>query len=183
MTNLDTGSLRSRIETRVREHRFKYILQGLMFITAGCLAAAIPTLAALHLAFMIGAVLLATGILQFVLTLQSKMHWWSLLSALLSVVTGALILWQPFSVLLAFVSCIVIFLTLEGIFEIFLALQMRPARAWRWMLCSGCIALGLAAVTLIGYPTFDTLYLGYMIATNLMLYGISLLMLVWRTDE
>jgi hypothetical protein len=30
------------------------------------------------------------------------------------------------------------------------------------------------------YPAFDVFYLGWVVAINLILYGLSLLMLVWR---
>ena len=50
------------------------------------------------------------------------------------------------------------------------------------MLFSGIATLVMALILWIGFPVFDVLYLGWVIAINLVLYGLSLLMLVWRTE-
>ena len=50
------------------------------------------------------------------------------------------------------------------------------------MTFSGIITLILAAILWIGFPAFDVFYLGFIIAINLILYGLSLMMLVWKID-
>jgi uncharacterized membrane protein HdeD (DUF308 family) len=111
------------------------------------------------------------------------MHGWSLLSSCLSIAIGIIMLWQPMPVLMAFVTLLAIFMTVEGILELSLAFQFRPVRNWSWMLFSGIVTLVFAAILWIGFPVFDVLYLGWVIAINLVLYGLSLLMLVWRTES
>lgn len=177
---VNMGDLGTRLEEEIRQHKGKYIFQGIIFLIGGVLAAAIPGATALNAELLLGAILLLTGLFQLVLTIRSRMHWWSMLSAVLSVAIGTIILWKPLPVLLAFVTLLAIFMTLEGIFEIFLAFQFRPLQNWGWMMFAGSITLLLAALLWIGFPAFDILYLGWVIAANLLLYGISLLMLVWR---
>jgi uncharacterized membrane protein HdeD (DUF308 family) len=179
-TSTDLESLKYCIEQHLREHRSKYIFQGVLFVMFGILAAALPAITALNVTLLLGAVLLATGILQLVFTLKAKTHWWSLLSALLSILCGLLVLWKPVDVLLALVTLIAVFLTLEGLFELLLAFEFRAARNWGWMIFSGVVTLGLAVLLWMGYPTIGILYLGWVVAINFILYGISLLMLVWR---
>ncbi|MBI3440206.1 MAG: DUF308 domain-containing protein [Proteobacteria bacterium] len=182
-TALTTGEISSvgeRVEQHLRDHKGKYIFQGVGFVTSGILAATLSSTTALHTELLIGVVLLMTGIFQLVLTLKSKMHWWSLLSACLSIIVGTLILWKPFPVLISIVTLLAVFMTIEGLFELFLAFRFRPVHRWSWMIFSSIITLTMAAVLWIGYPTFDVLYLGWIIAINLVLYGLSLLMLVWR---
>ena len=166
------------IEHELHNHKSKYVFQGVLFIAAGALAAAFPAATALNVEILIGAILLFTGGLQFILSLKSKMHWWSLLSACLSMVIGLLLLWQPLPVLLAFITLLAIFITIEGILQLLLSIQFRPARNWKWMLSSGIVNLILATALWIGSPLFDVMYIGWVIAINLMFYGISLLMLV-----
>jgi len=177
---LDVGTLAERLEQELRSHKAKYIFQGTTFVMAGVLAAAMPAAAALNAELLLGVIILLTGVFQMVLTIQSRMHWWSALSALLSIVTGILMLWKPFPVLHMFVALLAIFMTVEGICELFLAFQFQPLKNWSWMLFSGVITLILATILWIGFPAFDVLYLGWIIAANLLLYGLSLLMLVWR---
>jgi len=172
--------LGERIEQHLRDHRGKYIFQGVAFIIAGILSATLSGNTALHTELLIGVVLLVTGIFQLVLTLKSKMHWWSLLSAGLSIIAGTLILWQPFRVLISVVTLLAVFMALEGLFEMFLAFHYRRVRRWGWMSFSSIVTLTMSAVLWIGYPAFDVLYLGWIVAINFVLYGLSLLMLVWR---
>lgn len=177
----DLGAMTARIKQELREHKGKYIFQAMIFIIAGVLAAAFPATTALNVELIIGAILLLTGIFQFVLTLKSKMHWWSLLSACLSIAIGVIMLWKPLPVLLAFVTLLAIFMTMEGILELLLAFQFRPMRNWGWMLFSGVVTLVMAVILWVGFPIVDVLYLGWMIAINLIFYGLSLLMLVWKS--
>lgn len=176
----EMSDLSTRLEEEVKGHKAKYILQGMIFIISGVLAALMPAATALYAESLLGAILLLTGIFQLVLTIRAKMHWWSLLSSLLSILVGIFMLWKPLTVLLAFVTLLAIFMTIEGICELFLALQFRPLKNWSWMMFSGIVTLALAAILWIGFPAFDILYLGWIIAINLILYGLSLLMLVWK---
>ncbi|HUO03918.1 MAG TPA: DUF308 domain-containing protein [Candidatus Binataceae bacterium] len=176
----DSEALAARVEQELRNHKGKFIVQGMVFILAGALAAGLPGATALNTELVIGVILLLTGAFQMILTLRSKLHWWSLLSAGLSIAIGIVILWKPLPVLLTIVTVLAIFMTLEGLLELMLAFEFRGARNWRWMLFSGIISLVLAAVLWIGFPGFDLFYLGWVIAVNLICYGVSLLLLVWK---
>jgi uncharacterized membrane protein HdeD (DUF308 family) len=177
---VDLNALGERLEDSLRAHKALFIMQGTLFIVAGVLAAAVPGAAALNAELLVGVILLMTGVFQFVLTVKSRMHWWSMLSACLSMTIGIVVLWKPLAVLLAFVTLMALFMTLEGICELFLALEFRMVKGWGWMLFSGLVTLLLAILLWIGFPAFDVFYLGWVIAVNLILYGMSLLMLVWR---
>ena len=163
-----------------REHKGKYVLQGMVFIAVGALAAALPTATAISVELVIGLALLFSGMFQLVMTLRSKTHWWSLLSSLLSIAVGGVMMWHPLTGLFAVVTLLAVFMTLEGIFEVLLALQFQPTRNWGWMLFSGIVTLLLAALLWLGFPNLDVLYLGWIIAINFILYGLSLMMLAWR---
>ena len=177
---MDIDAMKDRVEQELRTHKRKYIFQGIGFIVSGFMAIALPSTTALNVELLVGIILLLTGVFQLILTLKSKMHWWSLLSACLSMIVGTFILWKPFPVLLAVVSLMAVFMTVEGLLELFLAFEFRPIRNWSWMLFSGIVTLVMAALLWIGYPAFDVFYLGWVVAINLVLYGLSLLMLVWR---
>ena len=177
------ASLQERVEKYVGSHKKQFILQGIGFIVSGILSATLSGTTALHTELLIGVALLLTGIFQFVLTFTSKMHWWSFLSAGLSTSVGIVILWKPFPVFISLVTLLVVFMALEGLFEIFLALRFRQLRNWSWMIFSSVVTLTMAAVLWIGYPAFDVLYLGFFIAVNFVLYGVSLLMLVWKVAD
>jgi uncharacterized membrane protein HdeD (DUF308 family) len=173
----------TKIERELREHQGKHVFQGVMFIIAGIIAAAFPAVTAINVELIVGVILLFTGGFQFVLARKSEMHWWTLFSACLSVGFGIILLWQPLFMLRLFVTFLAIFMTLEGTAELFLSFQFRPVRNWGWMFFSGIITLVLATFLWIGWPLFDVLYLGWVIAINLIFYGLSLLMLVGNAAQ
>ena len=149
---VDVDVLRKRFEQELRNHKGKYIFQGTVFMILGILAAALPAATALSVELLIGVVLLLSGIFQLILTLKSKMHWWSILSAVLSISVGIVMLWKPMAGLLAVVTLLAIFMTLEGLFQLFLAFEFRPLRNWGWMFFSGLVTLLLAVVLWLGFP-------------------------------
>lgn len=171
-------SFRPAIEQELQAHKGKYLAQSGLFIAAGIIAAVFPTSTVVSLGMIIGALLLVTGLIRLVLSLKAKTHWWSLFSALLAIAIGAILLLQPLPMLLAFITLLAIFLTIEGILELLLALQFRPARNWHWMLVSGIITIILAIFLWIGWPILGFYYVGWALAINLIFYGVSLLMLV-----
>lgn len=170
--------LGANIERELRRHKSKYVFQGIMFVIAGLLAAAFPASTAINVELIIGAILFVSGLFQFGLSIKSKMPWWALFSAGLSMGIGLILLVHPLPVLMAFITILAIFMTIEGTLEILLSFQFRPARNWNWMFISGIVTLVLAAALWVGSPLFDVLYVGWVIAINLICYGISLLMLV-----
>lgn len=174
----DMQALRSDIESNINHHRGWYIFQGIAFLGFGILAIILPVLTALSAALFVGALLFITGIVQLVASFQSRMHWWSALSAILSIVVGGWMLWMPMSGVLALVIATAIFFAAEGIFEIMMALEFRPAYNWGWMMASGIAALVLFVLLWVGFPDLSVFYLGVLIAINFIFYGISLLMLM-----
>lgn len=183
LLSIDLEALNKQIKENISRHKGWYIFQGVLFIICGLLAALLPGATALGMGVLVGTLLLVSGAFQLIITLKSKIHWWSVLSALLSLIAGSIMLFDPFAGLVALVTVIAVFLTIEGIFEILLAFQFRPVRNWWWMLVAGIVTLFLAALLWAGFPALGILYLGWMVAVNLLLYGFSLLMLMWNADR
>jgi uncharacterized membrane protein HdeD (DUF308 family) len=176
--SIDLAALRSKIEQNIRDHRGWFVFQGISFLIFGFLAAILPGVTAISAAILIGALLLVTGLFQLVASVRARMHWWSFLSALLSILVGGLMLWMPLAGALSLVMLAAIFFAVEGLFEILLALEFRPARNWGWMLASGIASVILFGLLWMGFPTLSVIYLGLLIAINFIFYGVSLLMLV-----
>lgn len=173
-------NLNERFEKGLRENKGKYIFQAVGFILAGLSAATLSGTTALHAELLGGMALLIAGAFQMALTLRSNIHGWSLFAACISLVAGVLILWKPFPVLFAGVVFLTVFMVVEAIIELLLSFRAPRPRQRSWLLFSASLFLGLAVITWVGYPAFDTLYLGWIVAANFILYGLSLLTLVWK---
>lgn len=165
----------ANITQHISDHRGWYIFQGIAFIIAGILAIILPGVTAIGFGLVIGALLLASGIIQAIASFSSKSHWWSLASALLSLVVGALIIFNPVAGTIALATILAIFLFLEGITELFLAFQLKPIKNWGWLLLSGVVSLVLAVIVFAGWPGASVVLLGVLIGINLLFYGSALL--------
>ena len=180
--NESLAELETDIAQRIAEHKQWYMIQGIVFIVAGILAIIIPAATAVGFGIVIGALLLVSGIIQGVASFRSGLHWWSLLSALLSIVVGVLMLVNPVVGAVALATILAIFLLLEGITEIFLAFQFRSVRNWGWLAFSGVVSLVLALIVFAGWPGTSIVLLGVIIGVNFVLYGTSLLALTRSVD-
>lgn len=165
----------STITQQISEHRGWYIFQGIAFVIAGGLAILLPSFTAIGFGLVIGALLLVSGGIQAVASIKSKFHWWSWVSALLSLVVGALMIINPVAGTVALATIVAIFLLLEGITELFLAFTLKPIKSWIWLLLSGLVSLVLALIVFAGWPGASLILLGVMIGINLIFYGLALL--------
>ena len=107
--------------------------------------------------------------------------WWSLLSAVLAVVVGALLIgWLVGSAKLA----LLIYFVAEGIFSIMFGLEHQRALSgrWGWLMLNGIIDLFLVGVILFGLPGNAAWVLGLLVGIDL-LYGGSTLIGLNRVTE
>lgn len=112
-----------------------HVLIALLYIAAGVYMALHPELAAVSLTLVIGAMLIAVGILRAIMAFQikpAKGWWWPLLSGLISLALGGMILaeWPQsgFFIIGLFVAIELIF---NGWSYLFIALAARAARKAR----------------------------------------------------
>lgn len=169
------SDIRQSIETNIAEHRKWYMFQGIAFIIAGLLAIILPGATAVGFELLIGALLLISGLIQAFACLQSRVHWWSLFSSLASIIVGGLMLFNPTTGTLALATIVAIFLAIEGIAELLLSFQFRPAKNWIWLMLSGVVSLALAIMLFAGWPAATIIFLGIIIGVNFLMYGISIM--------
>lgn len=177
------SDLQRSIESNIAQHRSWYMLQGGVFILAGMLAIVLPSATAIGIELLIGALLLVSGIVQAFASFRSRVHWWSLLSSLASIVVGGLMLANPATGTLALATIVAIFLAIEGVAELFLSFQFRPARNWLWLTFSGLTSLALAALLFVGWPAATIVVLGIIIGVNFLLYGTSIIAVAASVNE
>jgi uncharacterized membrane protein HdeD (DUF308 family) len=103
---------------------------------------------------------------------------WALVTALLSIVVGALLLWKPAEGVLSLTIVLIAFFTVEGIFQATTALIYRAAMpaSWGWMLLSGLADLVLAAIVIMGWPGSAVWVLGLLVGVNLLTSGWAVVM-------
>jgi uncharacterized membrane protein HdeD (DUF308 family) len=164
----------------VRDHWLLFLLEGIVLVVLGLLAIVVPLVASLAATVFFGAILFVSGAVGLVATLRAHRapgFSWSLLSAVLGIVTGALLLALPVSGTISLTVVLIAFLFVEGAVSIMFAIKhrSRESRGWAWVLASGIVDIGLGAILFAGLPGTALWALGLLIGINMVFGGWSLI--------
>lgn len=176
----DVQRLRSVFRQTVGHHWVLFLSEGIALLVLGTLAIIVPALASLAATLVLGWILLLSGIVGLIATIRARHApglWWSLISALIGIVAGAILLGRPVQGLFSLTAVLIAFLILEGVASILYALEHRRSLSgrWSWMLSSGILDLVLAAILLAGLPGSAVWALGIIIGINMIFGGWALI--------
>lgn len=175
-------ALRHAMREMIRRHSILYLVQGALMFVGGVVAVLYPLFTSVALAIFIGWVLIIMGIAQGIgLIGATKVpHFWlQLISVVLALVIGWLFIRNPEQGIETLAVLMIVFLMIEGISKIVLALTIRPLPRWRWILISGLIGVLLSAYLLTN-PGVSVVLLGLLFGITLMVEGAALAALAWE---
>src|SRR5258706_1902914 len=121
----------------------KLLAIGVLILIAGILAIVLPAAAALAADFALGWMALFVGALQLVHAYQVRHDpggGWRVVAALLNIALGILLLAFPLQGVLALALLFGALVLAIGIVDILLALRLRPAHGWGWVLAFGIVS-------------------------------------------
>lgn len=160
----------------IHDHWALFLVEGLLLLVLGVAAVLAPVLASIAATLLFGWILLIVGGVGLVTSIRAR-HApglaWSLLSAIIGIVAGALLLFMPLHGAFSLTAVLIAFLALEGLASILYALEHRRGLSgrWGWMLVSGIIDIGLAAILFAGFPWTAFWALGLIVGINLIFGG------------
>lgn len=169
--------VREEVRRRISEYRPWYRTQGIVFILLGIFALVMPYATAIAINLILGIALSIAGLFQVYTAIKTRHKLAPGLSGLLSLMIGLLLLTFPLSGTIAVGTLIAFFLLVEGIIEVAAAASFRPFQGWLWLLFSGFLTMLLAVFVIAGWPAMTLLFYGVVIGINLILFGLSLLIL------
>ena len=169
--------VREEVRQQISQHRIWYRTQAIVFIILGLFALVMPYATALAINLILGVALLIAGAFQVYTAIKTSHKLAPGLSGLLSLIIGLLLLMFPLSGTIAVGTLIAVFLLVEGIIEVAAATSFRPFQGWLWLLFSGFLSMLLAIFVIAGWPSMTLLFYGVVIGINLILFGMSLLIL------
>jgi uncharacterized membrane protein HdeD (DUF308 family) len=153
---------------------------GILMIILGVFAIAAPYGATLAVQFALGWILVIGGVAEAIHAFMAK-GWGGflleLLSAILYVVVGVLLLTNPVGGALALTIVLAVFLIVEGIFKIMMAMRVRDHRGWGWLLASGVLSIILGVLIWAEWPASGLWVIGLLVGIQLLFTGWSLVML------
>jgi uncharacterized membrane protein HdeD (DUF308 family) len=170
----------SQEATALREHWLAYLIEGILLVVLGAAAIVVPSWATLTVTIILGWIFLLSGIVGLITTLwlrRAPGFWWSLLSAVLAVVVGALLLGWPVNGAMSLTLALLIYFVAEGIFCIMFGLEHQRALSgrWGWLVLNGIIDLFLVGVIAFGLPGTAAWALGLLVGIDLVYGGAALI--------
>src|ERR1700689_173935 len=86
------------VASAARTHSTFFIVGGIILVLLGMLAIFLPLFGALTITIILGWIFLASGIIGLIATMGARGvpgFWWSLVSALIAIVVGVALLFEP----------------------------------------------------------------------------------------
>jgi len=153
---------------------------GILLSVLGLLLIAAPALGTLAIDLLVGWFLIIGGIAQLIHAFMEKA--WrgfllELLSGLLYLVVGILLVFYPMAGAQALTIFLAAFLMVEGIVRIAMAMRVRPAQGWGWLLFGGIVTVILALLIWMQWPASALWVIGLLVGINLLFTGWSLTMM------
>ncbi len=147
---------------------------GILLIVLGCLGLGMVVGLTLASVLFLGVLLIIAGLSQLFDVFQSK-EWqaagWHALIALLYLVGGGLVMYDPIlasTLITALIAWVLIFI---GITRLIMAGVLRGASGWGWLVFAGLTAILLGVLILLQWPYSGLWVLGLFIAIELLVNG------------
>jgi uncharacterized membrane protein HdeD (DUF308 family) len=165
-------------------HWWLVLLRGLVAIAFGVLALAQPGISTLALVLLIGAYMLADGVLGTWAAIASRKtydDWWLLLLwGLTGIVAGGLTFFVPEITALVIMFYIAVWAIANGVLQIVAAVRLRKEIKGEWMLVLGGLASVAFGVIVLMQPAAGALVLLWLIASFALVFGVLLVALAFR---
>jgi len=161
---------------RIKNHSGNTILMGFIILLMGILAIGSPLIAGYSIALLVGIVLVAGGLGQLVFAIKTGQSIITVLIAALTIIIGIVLLSNLNAILATLTIFLMIYLMVSGIFEIILAIKIRPSKGWGWALLTGLVSVLLGMLIWIQYPLSGAWAIGVLLGIKLVLSGWTLIM-------
>jgi uncharacterized membrane protein HdeD (DUF308 family) len=157
-----------------------YILVAVLFIVLGLFAIIEPTMAAFGITLFLGWLLIFGGVAHLIGAFRgggAKRVLFQILSAVVFVIGGFYMLTHPLMAVGTLTILLAIMIFAVGIFEIVTYFQLRHEYPSGLMLLNGIVALLLGGLIWFHWPSSSAWAIGTLVGVNLLMTGITRLML------
>ena len=176
-TNIE---LAGKLRRAMHDHWGMFLAEGIVLVVLGVAAITLPVMAGVATTVLLGWLFAIAGIVGLIASFRTRSapgFWWSLFSAVLSLLVAMTLLAQPLQGLVTLTWLMVVFFIFEGVSVIFMAIAHRNELSgkWQWMLVNGIVTLVLAAFVIAGLPGSLVWALGLLVGIDMLFGGASLI--------
>ncbi|NVK39880.1 MAG: DUF308 domain-containing protein [Oceanospirillaceae bacterium] len=149
---------------------------GIVLVVAGVIGLGMTATLGLVSMLYFGFLMLLAAAFQLVAFVRSK-GWrdgfWGLLIAVLYLAAGLIMVFDPLLASATLTLLIGSSLIAIGVLRVLMALSLRGTYGWGWTLIGGLLVLALGGVVVSGWPVSGLLFIGLIIAIEIILSGFS----------
>lgn len=158
----------------IRKSRRWSVTLGILLIILGILAIVFPLIATVLVTIALGWFFLIGGVLRIVYALQNRSRgfWLKLLLGILYIIIGLSLLTNIIGGIVSLTLALGVLIFIEGVFEVFLAFQLRSVGNWSWVLFSGIITIILGILIWSHWPFDAPWVLGWLTGISFLSTGI-----------
>lgn len=160
------------------------MIAGGIIAVLGILAIIFPFFTGISLSILLGVVLVVGALVHVAHAFSAGTFWnviWQVLLGILYGAAGIAMVVNPVFGMATLTILVIAFLFANGIIEIVWAFTGRSNDGWLWLLASGIISVLLAGLLLVGFPSTALWAVGLLFGVNLLVTGVTLLMVGMRT--
>jgi uncharacterized membrane protein HdeD (DUF308 family) len=159
-----------------------FIVEGILLVVLGVVAAVLPALAGVAAALVFGWVLVLSGVFGLVSLFGARAHThlvWGAISAVVAMAAGLLVVTFPLAGAVALALFVAAYLLIDAVAMVGLALDQRKRGgwAWIWLLIAALASAVLAVFVLLLGAGGDAVLVGVIVAIDLVVGGTALLTL------
>ncbi|WED41873.1 HdeD family acid-resistance protein [Legionella cardiaca] len=147
---------------------------GILFVILGGIGLGMVVGLTLASMLFLGILLIIGGVLQIVDAFKCR-RWkavtWHAFIAVLYLIAGGLVIYDPFFASAIITALLAAVLIIIGVSRFFMAIMLRGASGWVWLLLAGIIAIALGVMILIHWPMSGLWIIGLFIAVELIVDG------------
>jgi uncharacterized membrane protein HdeD (DUF308 family) len=164
----------------IKSHWKLFLVEGIVLVLLGIGAILVPVIASLAVSIFLGWLFLIGGVVGAVTTLMGRHapgFWWSLISAIITIVAGLYLVGWPFTGAVSLTIVLAAYLVAEGIASMLFAYEHRRqlTARWGWLFLNGVIDLFLAGIIIWLLPFAAVWALGLIIGIDFIFGGSSLI--------
>ncbi|CAM2823101.1 HdeD family acid-resistance protein [Legionella worsleiensis] len=147
---------------------------GILFLILGCIGLGMVVGLTLVSMYFFGALLIISGITHIIDVFKHK-EWkgiiWQALIAVLYIAAGCTVFYDPFLASTLITAILAALLIVIGFTRIVMALVLRDAKGWGWLMLAGITAIILGILILAQWPISGLWVIGLFIAIEMIVNG------------
>lgn len=168
------------VSTTLKPKSNQSLIIGIVLAVLGVGAIVLPAFSTIVAETWISLILISAGGAKLYYAFQTREQGgfiWKLLLGALYVATGIMLFAKPLTGVITLTLLLCSFLLTEGVFNIILAVRLRPQQNWLYVLGDGIITLALGALIWAQWPSNAPWLIGTVVGASLVVSGFSRIML------